>query len=68
MHEIDFNKTFFLIIRQELLCIFLAIAYLFGLIIKQINIIGIYLENLLSKKKLSIFMKLPLNMETFRFI
>lgn len=68
MHGMDFNKTFSPTIRQESLCIFLSITYLFGLIIEQINIVRAYLKSLLSNNNLPIFMKLPPSMETFRSI
>lgn len=68
MHRVDFNETFSPTVRRESLCIFLSIAYLFGLIIKQIDIVGAYLESLQSDNNLPIFMKLPPGMKTFRSI
>lgn len=59
MHEIDFNKTFLLTVKCKLLQVLLAMSYIFGLLINQINIVGAYLRSLLSKNNLPIFMKLP---------
>lgn len=68
IHGIDFNETFSPTVRWESLRIFLAISYLFKLIIKQIDIVGAYLESLLSDNDLSIFMKLPPGFESFRSV
>lgn len=54
--------------RKKLLRIFLAIKYLIGLIIKQINIVEVYLKSLLSNNILPVFMKLPPNIEVFKLI
>lgn len=54
--------------RKKLLHIFLAIIYLLGFIIKQINIINAYLKSLLSDNDPSIFIKLILDIKTFRSI
>lgn len=58
MHKINYIKTFALIIRRELLKIFLAIAVILGIILIQINIIEIYLENALGQNKQPIYMKI----------
>lgn len=39
-----------------------------GLIVNQMDIVGAYLESLLSDNNFPIFMKLPLGMNTFRSI
>lgn len=58
---------FSLIVRKKFLQIFLAIIYLFELIINQIDIVMVYLESLLRNNNLPIFIKLLPKMETFRF-
>lgn len=68
IYRIYFNKTFFLIVRKESLQIFLAILCILDLIIDQIDIVGAYLESLLTNNDLSIFMKLVLEIELFRSI
>lgn len=68
MYGIDFNKTFSPTVRRKPLRIFLAIGCLLGLIIEQINIVGAYLESLLSDNNLPIFMKLLPGIEAFRSI
>lgn len=68
VYGIDFNKRFSLTVTRELLRIFLAIGCLLGLIIEQIDIVGAYLESLLSDNDLPIFMKLPPDMRAFRSI
>ncbi len=60
VHGIDFNETFSPTVTRESLRIFLAISCLFKLIVEQIDIVGAYLESLLSDNDLPIFMKLPL--------
>lgn len=68
IHGIDFHETFFPTIRKELLQIFLAISIILDLIIDQVDISRAYFESFLTDNDLSIFMKLPLGMETFRSI
>lgn len=68
MYEINFNKIFSLIIKKKSLHIFLATSYFFDLIIKWINIVEAYLENLLSDNNLPIFIKLLLGIEVFKLI
>ena len=68
IHRIDFNKTFSPIMRKESLRLFLVIFYLLRLLIDQVNIVGIYLKGLLIDNDLPIFMKLPLEIKSFRAI
>lgn len=68
MHEINFNEIFSPTVGRESFHIFLAIAYFFGFIVKQINIVRVYLKSLLSDNDFSIFMGLPPGIKTFRFI
>lgn len=68
MHGVDFNKTFFSIVRRKSLGIFLAIICLFNFIVKQIDIIRAYLKRLPNDNNLLIFMRLPSGIETFRSI
>lgn len=68
IQRINFNKRFLPTIRQESLQIFLTISCLLRLIVKQVDIIRAYFESLLGYNNLSIFMKLLLEIETFRSI
>lgn len=68
IYRIDFNKIFLSTVRRELLRIFLAISYFVKLIIEQIDIVGAYLESLLSNNNLPIFMKLPLDFKSFKLV
>lgn len=68
IYRIDFNETFSPTVRRESLQIFLAISCLLGLIVEEVNIVGAYLESLLTNNDLLIFMKLPPGMESFRSI
>lgn len=56
--NINFNKTIALSVQHKFLTIFLVVSILLGLLVKQIDIIGIYLENLMDNNKLPIFIKL----------
>lgn len=58
---IGFSETFAPILRREQLQIYLALYRVFNLFIHQINIVDTYLESLLSDNKLSIFIKLLLD-------
>ena len=68
VYEIDFDKTFLSTVRCESLQIFLAMSYMFGLLIKQIDIVGAYLESLLSNNNLPILISLSPGFCAFRFI
>lgn len=68
VHGIDFDETFSPTVRRESSKIFLAISCLLNLIVEQVDIVGAYLESLLTDNKLPIFMKLPPGMEAFRSI
>lgn len=68
IYGIDFNKIFSLTVRKKLLWIFFTIVYFLNLIVDQDDIVAIYLKSLLEDNNLSIFMKLPLKIETFRSI
>lgn len=68
IHRIDFNETFSPTVRRKSLRIFLAISCLLKLIVEQVDIVGAYLENLLTDNNLPIFMKLPPGIEAFRSI
>lgn len=57
--SIDFNETFAPTVQRESLSIFLAISALFGFLVEQIDIVGVYLESLMGDNELPIFMKLP---------
>ena len=58
MYEINYTKTFVLIIKYKSLKIFLAIVILLKIIILQIDIISIYLENVFSQKNYLIYIKI----------
>lgn len=68
IYGVDFNRTFSPTVRRKLLWIFLAISWFFDFIIKQIDIVGAYLESLLSNNDFFIFMKLPPDFETCRAV
>lgn len=53
---------FALIMKRELLYIYLAICLALNLIIYLVDIIGAYLKSFLDDKKYPIFMKLPTKM------
>ena len=56
---IDFLETFALIIKKELLRIYLVLYLILNLFIYQVDIVGAYLGSLLDINKFPIFMKLP---------
>ena len=56
---IDFSETFAPPVRRESLRIYLALCLMLNLFIHQVDIVGAYLESLLSDNELPIFMKLP---------
>lgn len=63
VHGMNLNKTYFLIMRLILFCIFLAIAcslwsYHGVLSWRQINIVRAYLENLLRDNNISIYIQI----------
>ena len=56
---VDFSETFAPTVRRESLRIYLALCLMLNLFIHQVDIVGAYLESLLSDNELPIFMKLP---------
>ena len=65
---IDFSETFAPTVRRESLRIYLALCLMLNLIIHQVDIVGAYIESLLSDNELPIFMKLPPGMHNLRQI
>lgn len=59
---------FSLIVRQELLCIFIAILYILSLIVDQGKTFNTYFKNLLSDNNLSICIKLSSKIKLFKVI
>lgn len=69
IYDVNFNKTFSSTVGRKLLWIFLAILCLFEFIIKQVDIIGAYLESLvLGDNNLFIFMKLLSKMKKLQTV
>ena len=68
IYGISFYKTFSPMVKRELLRIFLAISCLLGLSMDQVDIVSAYLKSLLMENDLSIFIKLPSRMKSFRAI
>ena len=65
VHEIDYNKTFASIIKQELLRIFLAIAVILKMILWQIDVISTYLKRPVGQDKHHpIYMRIPQGYKT----
>ena len=64
--KVDFTEKFVSIIKKKLLQIYLAICIFLGLIIHQINIVGVYLESLLDDNKFFIYIKLPLGINQIK--
>lgn len=69
VNRINFNMTFSLTVRCKWQEIFLAMLCIFtGLLIRQIDIIELYFESILSDNNLSIFIKLFSYFHMFRTI
>ena len=51
VHRIDYIETFLPTIRYKSLKIFLAIAAMLGIILIQMDMVGAYLESVLSQNK-----------------
>lgn len=68
IYDVNFNKTFFPIVRRKSLWIFLVILCLFDFIIKQVDIVDAYFESLLGDNSLFIFMKLPSKIEKLQTV
>lgn len=66
VHKIDYIKTFALILYWEFLRIFLAFITAWELKIKQINVVGVYLENLLSEIDNLIYIKVSQGLKSKR--
>lgn len=59
MHKINYTKLFTLTIRYKSQRKFLAIVAMMGIILIQIDMVGIYLESALGQNKQLIYMKVP---------
>ena len=61
--KINITETIISIVKRKLLQIYLTICALLGLLIHQVNIMGISLKSLLDNNKYPIDMKLLLGIE-----
>ena len=59
VYGIDYTKTFSPSIRRKSLKIFIAITAMLRMILIQMNVVGVYLESILSQNKQPIYMKIP---------
>lgn len=62
---INFLETFASTVRKESLHIYLALYLMLNLFIYLVDIVDVYLESLVNNNKLSIFIKLSLEMHNF---
>ena len=59
VHKIDYTEIFTSTVRRKSLRIFLVIAAMLEMILIQIDVVGVYLKNVLSQNKYPSFMRIP---------
>lgn len=64
VYGIDYTNTFLPTVRRESLRVFLALIAYLGFIFDQMNVIGVYLKNLLDRD--AIFINVPQGLQVKR--